>query len=434
MPATESSENISLTDRAGIGGGGINMLIDLIVCDLVPLRQRGNYMGLIFAVFALGTSLGPFIGGAIASNTTWRWVFYLQLPIGGVAIVLLLLFLQVEYVREPSIKAKLRRVDFAGNALLVAAIVAILIALSWAGVKYPWSSASIIVPLVLGILGLVGFVLYEASPLCKEPTTPPRLFSNRTSLMAFMLTFIHGILTFWVIYILPLYFQGVLLSSPERSGVQLLPTVIVLLPATMIAGGLLAKFGKYKILHQIGAAIMTIGLGCFTLLDASSSTAVWAVLQAVVALGSGLLLSTLLPACQAGLPESDTAVVTGTWAFVRSFGGVWGLSIPAAIFNSRFDKLANHITDPQVRRIFSNGQGYSRASRDIIGPLPPGARNEVIGVYSDSLKFVWQISIAFAGLSFILACLEKQVELRTQLDTEFGLREKGKTSVTAAAV
>ncbi|RLL96034.1 hypothetical protein CFD26_104292 [Aspergillus turcosus] len=419
-----SSETMLIAGRAvqGIGGGGINMLIDLIICDLVPLNQRGSYIGLLFVVFAIGTSLGPFIGGAIVSNTTWRWVFYLNLPIGGVGLLLLILFLQVNYDRETSIPTKLKRLDYLGNMLLVGAIVAILIALSWGGTRYPWSSGHVVAPLIIGLLGIPAFVLFQASPLVKDPTTPLHLFGNRTSSIAFFQTFMHGFLSFWILYMLPVYFQAVLRSSPERSGVQLLPTVVSMIPVAGVSGGILSKTGNYKMLHIVGFALLTIGLGTFTILGPDSSTAAWTLTQMVAAFGAGLIMPALLPAVQAGLEEKDTATSTALWAFVRSFGIIWGLSVPAAIFNNQFNKYSSSISDPAVRDMLTGGNAYSYASSTMINALDPKVRQETVEVYSRSLRVVWQVSIAFSGLSFLLCFLEKNIKLRTQLDTEYGLK------------
>jgi MFS family permease len=238
----------------------------------------------------LGTALGPFFGGLIVQNTSWRWVFYLNLPIGGVALVFLFLFLNVHYDKETHLMDRLKRIDWIGNIIFVLAMVSILIALSWAGSKYPWSSFRILVPLILGFLGLVGFLAYEASPWCVEPTMPLHLFTNRTSTTAYALTFLHSIATISAIYFLPIYFQGVRSASPARSGVDLLPTILFLIPAAITAGGLLSTFGRYRPLHHAGFAIMVIGFGLFSLLNANSSTAVWVIFQAIEACGAGVVL------------------------------------------------------------------------------------------------------------------------------------------------
>ncbi|KAB8260407.1 MFS general substrate transporter [Aspergillus pseudonomiae] len=404
----------------GIGGGGINVMIDMIVSDLLPLRERGNFMGMIFAVFSIGTSLGPFIGGALVQHSSWRWVFYLNLPIGGTALVCLFFFLHVNYQKEPWQK-KLKRIDYIGNALLMTSIVSILLALTWGGTAYPWSNWRIIICLVLGFVGMIAFHLYEASPWCVEPMMPPHIFGNRTSFSALILSFIHNMLTFWVVYFIPVYFQSVKLSSSTRAGVQFLPSVILAVPTAMAAGIILTKWGRYQPMHAVGMGLALLGLGLFTRLDADSSDAEWIIYQIITAIGLGLLLTTTLAAVQVPLEEKDVGLATATWAFIRSYGAIWGISIPAAIFNTQFGRLSSRISDPAVAAQLAGGEAYSHVSATFIKSLEPQVRDEVITVYSDTLKLVWQVSLAFAALGFIIVWFEKQLKLRTELETEYGI-------------
>ena len=410
----------------GVGGGGVTMLVDLIVCDLVPLRKRGSVMGIIFGAVTIGTALGPFIGGVVVETSTWRWVFYLNLPVGAVAIALLLAFLHVKYEKESALMEKVKRVDFAGNAIFVCATTSILVALTNGGTKQPWSSWRSIFPLVAGLAGLGLFYLFEISKLCVEPSLPPQLFANRTSATAYALTFVHTLLMYWEIYFMPVYFQAVLGSTPARSGVQLLPTVIMLMVFGAIGGGAMQKFGRYRPFHHAGFGLMTLGFGTLCLLDSSSSTAMWVVFQIIFAAGTGLSIGTLLAAVQAGLCEADSATATGVWAVVRSFGTIWGITLSAVAFNNQCTRLSSRINDPTVRVLLSGGQAYEHATATFIDSLSnrPFLKNQVISVYSESLKLVWQVAIGISGLGFLLVFLEKEVKLRTDLETEFGMKEK----------
>ena len=282
-----SNMTMLITGRTiqGIGGGGVTMLVDLIVCDLVPLRERGTAMGIIFGAVNIGTALGPFLGGVIAESSTWRWVFYLNLPIGAVATTLLLAFLHAKYERESNLMTKFTKVDLTGNDIFIATTTAMLIALTNGGTRYSWSSWHIILPLTAGFAGLWLFYIFEVSKLCVEPSLPRQLFANRNSATAFALTFVHTLLMYWEMFFLPVYFQAILGSTPARSGVQLLPTVIVLMIFGAIGGGAMQKFGRYRPFHHAGFALMTIGFGTFTLLDDHPSAAVWVMFQIVFAAG-----------------------------------------------------------------------------------------------------------------------------------------------------
>ncbi|KAI1176371.1 multidrug resistance protein fnx1 [Nemania sp. FL0916] len=419
----------------GMGSGGINMIVDVIVSDLVPLRERGNYTAYVLLIYFIGTALGPYVGGAIIATTTWRWVFYINLPVGGVSLVMILLFLNVKHNKEMSFAQKLRRIDYVGNILLIAATVSVLYATTYGGTREPWSSYKIIVPLVLGLLGLVAFVFLENAKFIPEPVVPPRLFTNRTSVAVFAVTFLNSALLYWILFFLPVYFQSVLGSSPERAGVQLLPAIVIAVPAAIVAVLLLAKFGKYKPLHLAGFALNTVGLGLFSLLDDKSSTAEWVIFQIIAAGGSGFVLNTLLPACQTPLEEKDQAAATATWSFVRSFGNIWGVAIPAAIFNNQFTQMSSRISDPEVAAMFTKGRAYESATASFINSFPPDIKQEIVSVYVDSLKFIWYISVVFSGLSFFIVFLEKQIKMRTELDTEYGITdEKKNDSEQAVAV
>lgn len=407
----------------GIGSGGVNMIVDVIISDLVPLRERGNYIAIILTVYAVGTSMGPFVGGIIVERASWRWVFWINLPVGGVALVVLFLFLRVSSAKEMTLLQKLKRIDFVGNAIIMASSVAILYALTYGGSLYSWSDSRVIVPLVFGLAGLVLFFFFEGSKWVREPVTPVRLFTHRTGLIIGINTFLNSALLYWVMFFLPVYFQTVLGSSPAWSGVQLLPIVLVAVPGAIIAVIVLSKFGRYKHLHVIGFALVTLSLGLFSLLHQHSSTAEWVIFQIIGALGSGMILNTLLPAFQAGIPESDQAAATASWAFIRSFGNIWGVAIPAAIFNNRFQALSYQISNSQVRSELSGGSAYEHASEAFISSLPEPARTETIGVYVAALRLVWYVSVAFCGLAFLLSLFEAEIELRKELETDYGMEE-----------
>jgi hypothetical protein len=347
----------------------------------------------------------------------------LNLPIGGVAMALILIFLKVKYNKEMTFFEKIKRIDYVGNVILIGSTVSILYALTYAGTRYPWTHWRILFTLIVGLVGLLLFMAFETTSWVKEPVVPPRLFGNRTSSTVFAVTFLNSALLYWIMFFLPVYFQAVLLSSPSKAGVQFLPIIVVALPAAILAVILLSKFGKYKPLHLFGFGVCTLGLGLMTMQDRDTSTAEWVAYQMVAAGGSGFVLNTLLPACQAGLRESDQATATATWSFIRSFGSIWGVAIPAAIFNNQFDLLSHQIDDPSVRQMLSNGHAYQYATKQFVQSFGEVTENQLIDVYAKSLKLVWQIAVVFSGVSFLLTFFEKQIKLRTELDTEFGLED-----------
>jgi EmrB/QacA subfamily drug resistance transporter len=410
----------------GMGGGGINVMTEIIVADLVPLRERQQIMGIVFTAFAVGTFIGPIVGGAIVDHTSWRWVFYINLPLCGVAVILMFLFLQVKYDKTASLWEKLKRVDYVGNAILMASVISILLSLTWAGTLNTWSSWRTILPLILGFLGLIGFIFYEGSRWCVEPTVPLRLFSNRTAALTYILSFLHGTILYWVSLFLPVYFQSILEATPEKSGIDLLASVIPMVPFAIIGGILITVTGKYKPFLIIGFIPMAVGMGLFTMLNDKTTTVIWVVFQVILAAGSGLSLIATLPAILASLPESDVATATATWAFLRSFGSIWGVSIPSAVFNTRFTNLAYRITNQELREHLYNGGAYQLATKRFMQSLnyDPVLKAEVVSVYVDSLKLVWQVGIAFAAIGVPISLFLKSLKMRDQLDGEYGFDEQ----------
>ena len=429
--ATNTGMLIAARAVQGVGGGGIITLGEIIICDLVPLLERGQYSGLLAGTYAIGTILGPVVGGLLTDHTSWRWVFYINLPICGAALLLIVPFLNLKYRREGTMLDRLKRVDWIGNALLTAAVTAILLALAWAGTKHAWASWRTVVPLVLGFVGMIGFAAIQASGYVKEPTTPPQLFSNRTSIAVFIMAFIHGMLLLWVIYFLPIYFQAVLGSTPTHSGVQIFPIATTIAPAAAIAGVLVTVTGHYRAFHFVGFALMASGAGSMAVLDTSSSIGAWVGFQLLFGLGNGMVFNTMIPPLLASLPTTEVATATATWTFMRSFGSIWGIAIPSSIFNDRINRLvADRLADqPGVAALLVKGGAYEKATASFIRSLPLGAdniREKVVQIYVDALHVVFYVIIPFAVLGIPIAVFIKGYKLTSNLETEFGMEEKKK--------
>lgn len=423
-----SSMEMLITARTiqGIGGGGINLLIETIVTDIVPLRERGQYMAIVGIGAIVGATVGPFLGGLITDHASWRWCFYINVPIGALSFGILFVFLRVKYERDLSWSARFRRIDISGNAIFVAAIVSALIALTWGGTIYSWSTYHIIVPLALGFVGVLLFVAFEWTPrLCPEPSFPREIVSNRTSAAALILTFIHAIVAYWVYYFLPIYFQAVKGFSPLRSGINTLPNVAGGLVFAVLGGVLLSKFGRYKPIHLAGFATTTASFGLLSMLDTNSSNAAWVCIQLLNAIGSGALGGVLLPAVQAPLDESYVATATGIWSFSRYFGCVWGVTIPSAVFNNECRRLASRISNAEIASDLSGGSAYQHATGAFLSSIKdPALRAEVVGVFTRSMRTVWLVGIAFAALGFLVTFIAKEIQLREELNNNFGVEDK----------
>lgn len=411
----------------GIGGAGIVVLCEIVICDIVPLRERGTYMGAVFGMVGIGAALGPLFGGLLVRYSTWRWAFYMTLPVGGVAIILLIAFLNVKYDKSQTWATRFSSLDWLGNFLFIGGIIPVLIALGWAGGQHPWSSYQVLVPLLVGLATLGGFVVIEGnSRITPNPIMPLHLFSNSISSIVFLLTFLHGVATMWALYFLPVYLQGVRAADAYQSGIDLLPTILALLPGAILGGLLLSKFGRYKPILIVCFALIVIGFGLFTLLDENSSTGAWVGFQVIESFGAGLGVGAMLPALLAPLTDKDTALATATWGFMRSFGVMWGVAIAGTIYTNRAAQLASSgaIGDETVAAEFMAGGAYGAAQVHYLDALSPETRAQVVQVQSMALQRSWQVAIAFGAAGVIAATIMRQVALRKENDTEFGMVDK----------
>ncbi|PWY68224.1 MFS general substrate transporter [Aspergillus eucalypticola CBS 122712] len=397
----------------GLGSGGIYILVDLIVCDLVPQRERGQYLGIALSLAAVGAVLGPVLGGALA-QANWRWVFYLNLPLAGPVLLFMLFFLRLDAPQSSSSNTSpsIHRIDWPGNILFAGSILSQLLALVGGGTLHPWTSPSTLVPLIIGIIGWILFHIFEALPpkYCPHPCIPPHLFSTRNSLLGFILAFDAALLMQWTLYFLPIYFQGVQRKSPLTSGIDLLPYSAFLIPFAMVAGTIMSRTGLCRPLHFTGFAALSLALGLFTLLSANSPRAAWVCVQLPAALGQGFLATTILPAIQSSLGPADTASSTGVYAFLQSLAFVWGSTAPGIVFNARVDVYAWRIIDDEtLRERLLDG----RAGMDMV------QREQVREVYRLALRTVWLVGLAFA-LVWVVGGFEGELE-----ENGYGLREKG---------
>ncbi|TIC99614.1 Efflux pump FUS6 [Colletotrichum higginsianum] len=415
----------------GLGAAGINVLVEVILCDLLPLRERGQFMGFLFLFIVLGSVLGPLLGGLIVDRVSWRWVFFLNLPIGGACLVLLFFSLQLKHREDDGSTPmeKLKKIDIIGLLILCGSVTSLLYALTYGGgAKYSWSHPVVITTLVLGILGHGLFLAYEASSWCPHPALPISLFQNRTSVGAYVAEFMQLMVSTGVLYFLPLYFQSTQLVSPSRSGVLLLPFSITFCITAAIGGALVTKLGKFQMVHVASYALQTVIMGVFTLLDRNTSLAVTVITSLIAGASVGLPNASLLTAVQVALPDSLNAASTSAFAFIRSIATVFAVTVPAAIFNSRFDELLSSQgldLDPAAKAGLELGQAYEKASRGFVDSFTDPDRGLIISMYEMSLRRVWQILIAFAGIGLIAVLAEKNLETRTeQTSDDFGIKER----------
>jgi MFS family permease len=410
----------------GLGTGGIDLFAEMILCDIVPLRRRGPYLAIKHVAFAAGTTLGPLLGGIFAEHG-WYWCFLINLPVCTISLVIMWFWLSVGgggNYGNVSIRDNLKKIDYIGSAILTGSVFTLLVALSTGGALRSWNHPSVVAPLVLGILGLLSFTFWERSRFCKHPIMPPHIFSNRTTNIVFASTTMHGFITYGFQFYLPLFFQAVKGSSPTQSGVEVMPTTLVIVILAAVGGPVLSLSGKYKPMHIAGFAFVTIGLSLCTMLNSDTSMGLWMGLQLITASGLGIVIPTMLPAIQSKLPESNTGASAGSWAFLRGTGSLFGVAIPGAVFNARFASLLPSISSPAAQAKLSHGQAYQRATASFIKKYgtTPTVKMEIVNAYTQSLQCVWIVFAVLAALGFCMSCFEKEYKMRTELNTAYGLK------------
>ncbi|KAK5047794.1 hypothetical protein LTR84_006459 [Exophiala bonariae] len=419
----------------GIGSGAVDTLTETVILDLVPLRDRAKYLAYVSIGTTLGYVGGPFAGGVIVVKLGWPWVFYLNAILGGVALVMFFFFLRVKHRRGQSFWSKVKRIDFGGNAIFIGAVVAVLLALTWAGPVYHWNSPQILVPLIVGLLGLLTFVGFEWTPrLAPEPSFPRAIVANRTSSAVFIMTLVNSITMYGTFYFLPVYFQGVLAKSPLASGIALAPISAAVIPFAVVSGILSSKIGKYRPVHAIGWAAMILAVGLCSTLGRHSPAVAWTCYELLGAAGLGALSISLLPAMQAPLEERYAATSAGMYSFARGFGAIWGVTIPSVVFNNvvKHQAAASNsalVTAPSLVARLADGQAYQLATKAFLDSLDNTLiRNQLIAIFEHAIHVDFYVLVAFAGFGLLLVLLEKEVPMRTQNNTEFGLEEDEDTN------
>jgi EmrB/QacA subfamily drug resistance transporter len=386
----------------GLGAGGLMVGAQAIIGDVVPPRDRGKYQGIFGAVFGLSSVAGPLLGGFFVQNLSWHWIFYVNLPVGAVALV----------VTTGALPSALRRVqhviDYIGAVVLAGGVTCLVLLTTLGGTTYPWGSAPIVILAVLGGLLLGGFVLVERH--AAEPILPLHLFRNRVFSASSAIGFIVGFAMFGAITYLPTYLQVVRGASPTGSGLELLPLMAGLLVTSIGSGVLISRWGRYKIFPIVGTAVMSVGLFLFSLLGVATSTLTISIFMVVLGLGLGCVMQVLVIAVQNAVPHSELGVATSGATFFRSIGGSFGTAIFGAIFaNVLTGNLTRYLAGTRLPAGFIGAAGASPAA---LAKLPPAVHSGYIQAVTASLHPVFLWAVPFAILAFAITWLLKEVPLR----------------------
>ncbi|MGI5198494.1 DHA2 family efflux MFS transporter permease subunit [Streptomyces sp. CA-288835] len=387
----------------GLGGGGLMVLSMAIVGDLVPPRERGKYQGLFGAVFGATSVLGPLLGGLFTEHLSWRWVFYVNLPVGVVALAVIATVLRIP------VRTARHTIDYLGTFLIASVAACLVLVASLGGTTWGWASPQIIGLAVLAAVLAVAFVSVERR--AAEPVLPLKLFRIRTFTLSAVISLIVGFAMFGAMTYLPTFLQVVQGVSPTMSGVHMLPMVAGLLLASTVSGQIVSRTGRWKVFPIAGTGVTTLGLLLLHQLDENSSTGEMSAYFAVFGLGLGLVMQVLVLIVQNAVSYEDLGVATSGATFFRSIGASFGVAIFGTIFASR---LADKLTTALAGQPLPPGITPDALESDPrgISELPSALRLSAVQSYASAITDVFLYAAPVAVLGFVLAWFLREDKLR----------------------
>ncbi|MGW4731521.1 MDR family MFS transporter [Streptomyces shenzhenensis] len=399
--AQDMGQLIGFRAVQGLGAGGLMVGVMAIIGDLVPPRERGKYQGMMAGVMALAMIGGPLVGGTITDNWGWRWAFYINLPLGVIALAAVSAVLHLPKKRTKT------RIDYLGAALLTVGITAIVLVTTWGGTEYAWTSARIMELCAIGIVSLIAFVIWQTK--AAEPVLPLHIFRSRNFTLMSVIGFVTGFVMFGATLFLPLYQQSVQGASATNSGLLLLPMLGAMLVTSMVAGRVTTNSGRYKIFPIAGGVLMVAGLYLLSLMDTGTSRFTSGVYMAVLGLGMGCLMQITMLVAQNSVQMKDMGVASSSTTLFRTLGSSFGVAIMGALFNHR-------VQDVMAERAGSAGRQLTEQSAQLdaasLAKLPAAAREAYQHAVSAGTHSAFLLGTAVAVIVLIAAVFVKEVPLK----------------------
>lgn len=397
------AELIGFRALQGLGAGGLMVGVMAIIGDLVPPRERGRIQGMFAGIMAVAMVAGPLVGGFLTDHLSWRWAFYINLPIGVVAVALIISRLHLPKYRSE------HRIDWLGAGLLSVGITALTLITTWGGSQYDWASGQILGLIAVAAVTLVAFLFVERR--VAEPILPLGIFANSNFALISVIGFLLGFTMFGAINYLPLFQQTVQGASATNSGLLLLPMMGGMLVTSLISGQVITRTGRYKIFPIVGGVVMVGGLLLLAQLDVGTTRLVSSLFMLVLGGGMGFLMQNTLLISQNSVAQRDMGVASSTATFVRSIGGSFGVSVFGAIFASRLrDDVAARL-GPQAAEQVDKAGGNLDPS--VLSTLPAQVQDGFHHAiaYAASTMFWW--AVPFAAIVAVLTWFIKEVPLRS---------------------
>ncbi|HWB38842.1 MAG TPA: MDR family MFS transporter [Candidatus Saccharimonadales bacterium] len=391
----------------GIGAGGLMTLVFAIIGDIVPPRQRGRYQGYFGAVFATSSVIGPLLGGFFTDHLSWRWVFYINLPIGLLALSAIAARLHLPVHKSP------HKVDYAGAALMATSVVSLLLGTVWGGVDYPWMSWQILSLFGATVISALLFIWRETK--AAEPILPLRLFKNEIFSVTTLLSMVIGLVMFGALIFLPQYQQIVRGDSATKSGLMLLPLIVGMMTASLTSGRLISKIGRYRKFPIVGSIFVVISFWLFSHITATTPRWELGVWMLLLGAGIGQVMPVLTLAVQNAVDRKDLGTATSSVVFFRTIGSAMGAAVFGAILLNRLSLHIRQSIPGQAGVQAAKGLQHSASN---LQTLPPSVAHTVLNAFAMAFHDVFLIGIPFAIVAVVISLFLKESPLRSEARDE----------------
>ena len=434
LAALSTSMPMLIAGRAlqGTASGGLMQLVTITISDLFSVRKRSLYLGYVGFVWALAGSAGPLVGGAFTEFKTWRWCFWINLPISGITFVLLLLFLDVHNPRT-KLGEGMKAVDWFGSFSILAVTLLLLVGLDFGGAIFPWSSPKVICLVVFGTL-MIGFFLFSEQRLAKYPLMPLGVFRSWSNNAIFLVVFSHGMVLIGTEYYMPLYFQSVRQASPLRAGVLLLPLIVTQAVVEILSGILIDRTGRYREVTWAGATLMTIGTGLYIIFGPGTSVAMVVGLQIFGGLGPALLFQGPMIAIQSTVSQVDTAAATASLGFIRSLAMALSVVVGGVVFQNSMDSRQSSLAAAGLSESVLAALSGSKAAANVGIPRTiqdASQRQVVLEAFAFSVRNMFILYTCLAAVALVASVFIKHRVLNTEhTETKTGIQQFTKAAKT----